>query len=101
MLPPPPLLPLIPLTLIENLVFNEKSIKLDGYRFRNCAFVNCTLEVRRGNFRLEECFFQGNWWCSFDGDAQRIAKLFTILDSATIVPGLKAVLHENGGVSIT
>ena len=102
-LPPVPLgIPLAPLlVLIENLVFKEQRVVMDGYRFKNCAFVDCTMVVRRGNFKIEECFLQGTWWCVFEGNAQRVTKLGSILDWTTVGSDLKAVLHENGGISIT
>jgi len=92
---PPPLYP------IENLVFKNQKVTLDGYRFKNCAFVDCTLVVRRGNFRLEECFFQGIWWVEFDGNAGRVVKLCSIVDWSTVGQGLKATVHPNGGVSVS
>jgi hypothetical protein len=88
------------LYLIENLVFKDQAIQLDGYRFKNCAFVNCTLHVQSGNFRIEECFIQGNWWANLSGDAARVAKLTTSLDQDSIGPALRSVIHPNGGISI-
>lgn len=105
MTPPPPLLPLslmLPqLVLIENLVFKEKSVVLDGYRFKNCAFVNSVLIVRIGNFAIEECFFGETWWVKFEGNAKRVVRLDSTLDPNTASPVFKAVRHPNGGVSIT
>lgn len=95
--PPPPSY----LQLIENLVFKDENILLDGYRFKNCAFVNCTLQVRSGRFRLEECFLQGGWWANFDGNALKVLKLASILDWSSVVPEYRAKWHANGGVSIT
>jgi hypothetical protein len=95
-LPPPP----DGLYLIENLVFKGKKLQLDGYRFKNCAFVDCLFEVNAGNFKIEECFLQGNWWCQFGGIAQRVTKLISILDPESAGPDLKAVVHPNGGVTI-
>ena len=104
-LPPPPEPPESPFPVpllfkIENLVYKEKRIMLDGYRFKNCAFVNCILHTSTGNFRIEECFFQGDWWVHFSGNAANIVKLMSILDLSEFNPSLKAVVHPNGGISI-
>jgi hypothetical protein len=95
-LPPPQGL----LFLIENLVFKDQEIQLDGYRFKNCAFVNCTLCTHSGNFRIEECFFQGTWWARFSGNAIRLVKLASVVDLEAWNPELKAVIHPSGGVTI-
>jgi len=89
------------LQLIENLVFKSKTIHLDGYRFKNCAFVDCVLYVSSGRFKIEECFFQLNWSAKFDGNALNVLKLASILDWESVIPEYKAVWHPNGGVSIT
>jgi len=49
-----------PLTLLEqytidNRVYKNERINLDGYTFRNCAFINCDLNTAKGNFRLQDC----------------------------------------------
>ncbi len=86
---------------IKDLVFNGQAIELDGYRFQNCAFVDCVLHTRSGRFKIEECFFQSNWWAKFDGNALRVLKLASILDWKSVTPEYRAVWHPNGGVSIT
>jgi hypothetical protein len=96
-LPPPPSY----LYLIHDLVFKEKEIQLDGYHFKNCAFVNCALVTEVGNFKLEECYFQGNWWARFDGNAHNIVRLASIVDWEVATPGVRAVWHPDGAVSIS
>jgi hypothetical protein len=86
---------------IENLVYKDAQIELDGYRFKNCAFVNCVLHTASGNFKLEECFVQGNWWAKVDGNALNVMKLASALDWSTVSPEFRAVWHPNGGLSIT
>lgn len=39
------------LYLIENLVYKDNHLQLDGYRFKNCAFVNCVLHTTSENFK--------------------------------------------------
>jgi hypothetical protein len=96
-----PAMPVVPqLYLVQNLVFKNQTIPLDGYHFKNCAFVDCTLYVKVGNFRFEEVFFQGNWWCTFDGNALTVTRLNSILDSTKAPAGLRAHMHPNGGITI-
>jgi hypothetical protein len=95
-IPPPPSL----LQLVENLVFNNQVINLDGYEFKNCAFVDCTLRTSVGNFKLQECFFQGTWWVDFGGRALTITRLASIVDLEGAEPKYKAIAHPNGGVTI-
>lgn len=86
---------------IENLVFKDKTILLDGYRFKNCSFVNCVLLVSSGRFRLEECFLHAGWWANFEGNALNVMKLASILDWSSVGAQYRAEWHPNGGVSIT
>lgn len=39
-------------------VQNEQ-VHLDGYRFENCTFVNCTLTYTMPDFELVDCVFVG------------------------------------------
>jgi len=96
-LPPPP----GRLYLVENLVFNGDHIQLDGYHFRNCAFAECVFHISAGNFKLEECFLQTNWWVKFEGNAQKVFKLASMMDWQSVSPNYKPVWHPSGGVSIT
>lgn len=98
---PPANLPTPPgfLYPIHNLVYKEKRIMLDGYHFKNCAFVDCVLITNTGNFRIEECFV-GIWWVNFGINATRIVKLTQMLDRNDWNPGLNPTFHENGGFSI-
>jgi hypothetical protein len=88
------------LYLIENLVFKSNTITLDGYRFKNCAFVDCALQTETGRFKMEECFLQGTFWLKFEGPAQRIARLASLIDWSVATGDVRAFHHPNGGISI-
>ena len=88
------------LQLVENLVFKGQVINLDGYQFKNCAFVDCTLRTSIGNFKLQECYFQGAWWADFAGRALTVTRLASILDLEASDAKYRAVVHPNGGVTI-
>ena len=86
--------------LVENLVFKDQKVNLDGYRFKNCAFINCVLQTHTGNFKLEECFFSNNWSVLFLGKAATAVRLVSITDWSQWNSFLKAKIHPNGGVTI-
>jgi hypothetical protein len=85
---------------IENLVFRNQTVVLDGYRFKNCAFVDCVLRTETGRFKIEECYLQSNFWLTFDGNAQRTARLASLLDWEKANQHAKVFYHPNGGISI-
>ncbi len=95
LVPPPDLL-----YLVENLVFKDNLISLDGFRFKNCAFVNCTLKTATGRFKLEECYLQANFWLDFKGNAQRAARLASLVDWSVANQDARVFYHGNGGISI-
>lgn len=88
------------LFLIENLVFKDQIIALDGYRFKNCAFVDCRLKTVTGRFKIEECYLQGTFWLIFDGNAQRAARLASLIDWSVANQEARVFYHQNGGISI-
>jgi len=84
---------------IENVVFKQKRVNLDGYTFRNCAFVDCTLYTSVGNFRLEECFIHSGSFLIFLGNAVRVTKLASLLNFERS-PELRPEFHPDGSCTI-
>ncbi len=84
---------------VANLVFKEKQINLDGYTFKNCAFVNCALVTKTGNFILEECFIHPGTVLYFQEKANRVAKLASLVDLKNS-PELQAIFHADGSCTI-
>ena len=87
---------------IENRVYKNVQINLDGYTFRNCAFIDCNLNTSKGNFHIIDCHFAG---CRiyFMGNALRIVKLSsTLLGSwSNLNNELRAKIEPDGGVTIS
>jgi hypothetical protein len=97
---PPVLPPIRPVQyVIENLVFKERQVHLDGYHFKNCAFISCELLTSNGNFVLEKCFLGNVNRIMFNGSAPRIARLASLLNWETS-PELRAIHHPDGSVTI-
>ncbi len=85
---------------IDSTVYKEKIINLDGYRFKNCAFVNCVLRTTKGNFMLDACFFGGTTQFYFLGDAVRVVQLASFLDWENVSPTLRPGVNPDGSVTI-
>ncbi|HEY3768242.1 MAG TPA: hypothetical protein VGN44_06185, partial [Candidatus Angelobacter sp.] len=43
---------------VDDRVYKEQNLHIDGYHFKNCAFIRCNLQVSRGNFSIDKCYFQ-------------------------------------------
>jgi len=76
--PAPPLDRLLQPYVIENRVYKNVQINLDGYTFRNCAFIGCELHTRKGNFFILDCHL-ADCTIYFAGNAIRIVRLSSIL----------------------
>jgi len=95
-----------PLTLLEaynvqNRVYKNQQVKLDGYTFTNCAFISCELFTSKGNFHIRSCHFQMST-LYFSGNALNVVKLSSILMSnwEQLNESLKAHIAVDGGVTI-
>ena len=86
-------------TPIENVVFKQKNMVLDGYKFKNCAFISCVLHISVGNFVLEECFVNSDTTFIFGENALRVSKVCSLLNYAAS-PGLHPTIHADGSVTI-
>src|SRR5690349_21507557 len=38
---------------VEDRVYKNQQINVDGYSFKNCAFINCTITTSKGNFHFD------------------------------------------------
>jgi len=87
---------------VENRVYKSQRIYLDGYTFKNCAFINCELHASKGSFHLVDCHFN---LCTlhFSGNALRSVKLSSLLLGtwAQLNEGLRPIVEWDGGVTIT
>ncbi|HMD98330.1 MAG TPA: hypothetical protein VKM93_13495 [Terriglobia bacterium] len=96
-----PTQPLFEAYTVRNRVYKAENINLDGYTFKNCAFINCVLATTQGNFTLESCHVS---LCTvqFSGNALRIVKLSSILlgNWDQLNKSLRPYLEPDGALTI-
>lgn len=61
---------------LNSIWYNNKEVKLDGYKFSGCRFDNCTLILTSSNFELENCFIDESTRVQFGGQIVNAIKLF-------------------------
>jgi hypothetical protein len=86
---------------IENRVYKNVQINLDGYTFRNCAFIGCALHTSKGNFHIVDCHV-ANCSLYFMGNAARSVKLSSMLHESwnNLFEGIRPKVEPDGGVTI-
>lgn len=62
--------------VITDIWYQNREVKLDGYRFVHCRFDNCRLIVSGNHFKLERCLIDPKTTINYMGDTNRIIKLF-------------------------
>ena len=80
---------------ISDKVFRDSEIQIDGYRFINCRFLNCTLVVYRGAFEFQLCHKTGGT-VVFTGEALKCFQLREQDDSVFSLGGDSAIAPESG-----
>lgn len=60
----------------RGLYYNGKVIKLDGYKFIECRFDNCVLQVNSDNFELVQCVIDASTRIEYSNGLSKIIKLF-------------------------
>ena len=107
-LTPPPKLPLsflaaarreLGFPTVENRVYRDVSLSLDGYVFKNCAFYNCDLQTTLGNFVLDQCWL-GDCRIWFAGNSPKILKLASLLTNDFVKQQCTVTLAPDGTISI-
>jgi len=87
--------------VIRDRVYRDSEISLDGYRFVNCAFINCTLRTSKGSFHMDRCFIH---LCTVlpRGNAARIIALTAVFVGtwAELPPGLSPKIEPDGSITI-
>jgi len=68
------------LTLVQNLWYHDQSIVLDGYRFVNCRFDDCTLITHNGDFTLSHCFLSDGTRIGYGPNILKAIRLYNIRD---------------------
>ena len=83
---------------VNNRVYKNQEVQLDGYTFRNCAFINCVLVTLTGNFHIDSCHFHlGQIY--FGGNAFRSIQLSSLL-WGTDMSGFRGKVEPDGSITI-
>ena len=61
---------------VKHAWFNNKEVKLDGYKFEFCRFDNCKLIVTSINFELEHCHIDNSTIIEYGSEIVKIVRLF-------------------------
>lgn len=86
--------------VVSDRVYRDAEIDLDGYRFINCAFIQCVLRTSKGGFHMDRCFVH---LCTLSprGNAARTIALTSIFVGWTGLPeGLRPTLQPDGSITI-
>ncbi|KOO14395.1 hypothetical protein AKJ18_13915 [Vibrio xuii] len=60
----------------SGLWYNGQTVNLDGYRFVNCRFDNCTLNSNSGQFELINCFVDERTNVMHGANNMKVLRLF-------------------------
>lgn len=89
------------LITLSDKIFIDRHFSLDGYRFVNCRFENCTLVTYRGTFELHHCWIDAATTRRFTADAQKCVQFYTYKDEKLqVVPAFGPKVYPDGSVSI-
>jgi len=93
--------PLLERYLVENRVYKNEVVSLDGYTFRNCAFIGCSLLISKGNFHIWDCHI-ANCMAQFGGNALNVVKLSALMLGTwdQFNEELRPSAEPDGGVTI-
>jgi hypothetical protein len=84
------------LITLEDQYWKDKRLYIDGYRFINCYFENCTLWVLRGTFEFHHCTIDGGSRI-FDQEALKCIQMFSQPDPN---PAFMPKRYPDGALSI-
>jgi hypothetical protein len=84
---------------ITDQVFTNRNFYIDGYRFINCSFIDCTLVTLRGTFEFHRCRLTGGW--KFSYEAMKSVQLYhTGTQYEYALDPFKPKVHDDGTISI-
>jgi hypothetical protein len=87
-------------TVVQNFVYRDQTIHLDGFHFTNCRFERCTLASDFGDFTLTRCFISPDSRLGFSSALVRVIRLFHLSVQQEVGPGFRPQIDENGLVTI-
>lgn len=82
--------------------YNGKEVKLDGFKFVNCRFDNCTLTLSSNNIELDHCIIDDDSIILYSGDVLKPLRLWNrntkwIYDN---VPTFAPTKNDDGTITI-
>jgi hypothetical protein len=88
------------LTEVNGQWYHHARVNLDGYKFVNCRFDACEIQVQKGTFRLENCYFDG---CMFvyGGEALKVVRLHNRTLQYFTVPQLQPTINDDGTLTVS
>ena len=75
--PPPSAWELMARPEVIGLYYRNQHIVIDGYKFVNCRFDNCTIETRNGNFDIVSCIIDNSNQLKYGSESRKAIQLFT------------------------
>lgn len=97
---PPPPQSLVQYPVNENLWFNQKVVKLDGWNFSGCRFDGCRLIIETPYFTLKNCYIDDTNVVELQGIILNAAQFINIVPSHALHRTFHPVRHVDGTVSI-
>ncbi|WP_273221730.1 hypothetical protein [Pseudomonas sp.] len=94
----PPALPSPP--SVKGLWYNEKVIKLDGWRFEACRFDKCRLIIETPNFSLVDCYLDESNFIEVAGKLVNALQFANLRGECSDSPSYYPVRNPNGTVSV-
>ncbi|MBH3366952.1 hypothetical protein I5R92_06610 [Pseudomonas carnis] len=96
--PPPPPIPAPP--AVKGLWYNEKIIKLDGWRFESCRFDKCRLIIETPNFSLVDCYLDSTNFIVVSGKLVNALQFMALGNEFDDSPEYHPIRNPNGTVTI-
>ena len=87
------------LITITDQYFENRDIFIDGYRFINCVFQNCRLNILRGTFELHHCSLNSSQRI-WGEDAIKCIQFFTHDTALPVDTVFRSKLNPDGTFSV-
>ena len=87
---------------LQDVWYNRKVVRLDGFVFRHCRFDACQLHVSSSNFEMHRCLIGENNRFYYGGGVTKILQLFNNPYEwvEQTLPRFSPERHEDGTISI-
>ncbi len=86
----------------KGLYYNSKKILIDGYKFVECRFDNCTLTAHTTSFEFYDCVFDSDTTVELGAELRKVIQLHNQLGHDVEASDLyNATVSERGAVTIS